>query len=54
MPTHRISTTEAEPEPTLDLKIVATAFGMDPDGVMIYLADHVDSGRLIGHRERRP
>jgi hypothetical protein len=31
---------------TLDPKLVAAAFGMDPEGVMIYLADHVDEGRL--------
>ena len=28
-----------------DPKLVA-AFGMNPEGVMIYLADHVDDGRL--------
>ena len=32
---------------TMDLKLVA-AFGMNPEGVMIYLADHVDDGRLPG------
>ncbi|MCX5001039.1 hypothetical protein OHB05_00115 [Streptomyces sp. NBC_00638] len=26
--------------------IVAAAFGMDPEATMIYLADHVDPGRL--------
>ncbi|MFJ8637192.1 integrase [Streptomyces sp. NPDC093568] len=31
---------------TLDPKLVAAIFGMDPEGVMIYLADHVDPGRL--------
>lgn len=31
---------------TMDPKLVAAAFGMNPEGVMIYLADHVDSGRL--------
>lgn len=31
---------------TLDPKLVAAALGMDPEGVMIYLADHVDAGRL--------
>ncbi|MFG2951912.1 hypothetical protein [Streptomyces adustus] len=31
---------------TLDPKLVAATFGMDPEGVMIYLADHVDEGRL--------
>lgn len=31
---------------TMDPKLVAAAFGMHPEGVMIYLADHVDAGRL--------
>jgi site-specific recombinase XerD len=31
---------------TMDPKLVAAAFGMNPEGVMIYLADHVDDGRL--------
>jgi len=31
---------------TIDPKLVAAAFGMDPEGVMFYLADHVDDGRL--------
>ncbi|MEV0095081.1 integrase [Streptomyces sp. NPDC050738] len=31
---------------TLDPKLVAATFGMDPEGVMIYLADHVDAGRI--------
>ncbi|WP_234327497.1 hypothetical protein [Streptomyces sp. NRRL WC-3742] len=31
---------------TLDPKLVAAAFGMDPEGVVIYLADHVEPGRL--------
>ncbi|MFC9398053.1 hypothetical protein ACFTWS_33560 [Streptomyces sp. NPDC057027] len=31
---------------TLDPKPVAAALGMDPEGVMIHLADHVDAGRL--------
>ncbi|MGW2254752.1 hypothetical protein ACWCXH_31875 [Kitasatospora sp. NPDC001660] len=31
---------------TLDPKLVAAALGMDPEGVMIYLADQVDVGRL--------
>ncbi|MET8537006.1 integrase [Streptomyces sp. NPDC005065] len=31
---------------TLDPKLVAAALGMDPEGVMIYLADHVDEQRL--------
>ncbi|MFJ7416898.1 hypothetical protein ACIQWZ_39830 [Streptomyces sp. NPDC098077] len=31
---------------TLDPKLVAAALGMDPEATMIYLADHVDPGRL--------
>ncbi|MEV0982688.1 site-specific integrase [Streptomyces sp. NPDC049915] len=31
---------------TMDPKLVAAAFGMDPQATMIYLADHVDEGRL--------
>lgn len=31
---------------TLDPKLVAAALGMDPEGIMIYLADYVDPGRL--------
>jgi integrase len=31
---------------TLDPKLVAAAFGMDPQATLIYLADHVDAGRL--------
>jgi integrase len=31
---------------TLDPKLVAAAFGMDPEATLIYLADHVDAGRL--------
>ncbi|MFF2014184.1 integrase [Streptomyces sp. NPDC058195] len=31
---------------TLDPKLVAAVLGMEPEGVMIYLADHVDTGRL--------
>lgn len=30
----------------IDAKLVAAAFGMNPEGIMIYLADHVDQGRL--------
>jgi integrase len=33
---------------TLDPKLVAAAFGMNPEGVLIYLADHVDPARLPG------
>jgi hypothetical protein len=31
---------------TMDPKLVAAAFAMNPEGVMIYLADHVDETRL--------
>ena len=31
---------------TMDPKLVAAAFGMNPEGVTFYLADHVDDGRL--------
>ena len=31
---------------TMDPKLVAAAFGINPEGVLIYLADHVDAGRL--------
>ncbi|WP_258056108.1 hypothetical protein [Streptomyces sp. Ru62] len=31
---------------TLDPKLVAAAFGIDPQAAVIYLADHVDAGRL--------
>jgi hypothetical protein len=31
---------------TMDPRLVAAAFGMHPEGVMIYLAGHVDEGRL--------
>lgn len=30
----------------MDPKLVAAAFGMNPEGVLIYLADHVDPGRI--------
>ena len=30
----------------MDPKLVAAAFGMDPQSPLIYLADHVDAGRL--------
>lgn len=30
----------------MDAKLVAAVFGMNPEGVMIYLADQVDDGRL--------
>lgn len=31
---------------TIDAKLVAAAFGMNPEGVMPYLADHIDEQRL--------
>ncbi|MFF3503478.1 hypothetical protein [Streptomyces sp. NPDC003247] len=31
---------------TMDPKLVAAAFGMDPQATLIYLADHVDPGRM--------
>jgi hypothetical protein len=31
---------------TIDPKLVAAAFGMRPEGVMFYLAGHVDEPRL--------
>lgn len=34
---------------TMDPKLVAAAFGMDPQATLIYLADHVDPGRLPDH-----
>jgi len=30
----------------IDPKLVSAAFGMRPEGAMIYLADHLDEGRL--------
>jgi integrase len=40
------STRLAELVNTIDPKLVAAAFGMNPEGVTFYLADHVDSARL--------
>jgi integrase len=37
---------------TIDPKLVAAAFGMKPESVMYYLADHVDPTRLTGSPER--
>ena len=37
---------------TMDPKLVAAAFGMNPEGVLIYLADHVDPGRISADRHR--
>ncbi|MEV7994502.1 site-specific integrase [Streptomyces sp. NPDC086077] len=34
---------------TMDPKLVAAAFGMDPQATLIHLADHVDPGRLPDH-----
>ena len=31
---------------TMDPKLVAAAFGMDAESVLIYLADRIDPGRL--------
>ena len=31
---------------TMDAKLVAVAFGMNPEAAMIYLTDHVDPTRL--------
>jgi hypothetical protein len=36
---------------TMDPELVAATFGMDPGGVMIYLADHVREGRLLDQKE---
>jgi len=45
--THRLRVTRlADLVNTMDPKLVAAAFGMNPEGVLIYLADHVDAGRL--------
>ena len=35
-----------------DPKLVATALGMNPEGIMLYLADHVDDSRLPGEQRR--
>ena len=37
----------------IDPKLVAAAFGMRPEGVMFYLADHVDDGRLSDEQGRK-
>ncbi|MEV7020273.1 hypothetical protein [Streptomyces sp. NPDC093991] len=31
---------------TMDPKLVAAAFGMDPQATLVYLSDHIDPGRL--------
>lgn len=38
---------------TLDPKLVAAAFGMDPQASLIYLADHIDPGRLPDQHQQR-
>ena len=38
---------------TIDPKLVAAAFGMDPEGVMFYLADRVDDARLPATASKR-
>jgi hypothetical protein len=38
---------------TMDPELVAAAFGMNSEGIMINLADHVDEGRLPDTQERR-
>ena len=38
---------------TMNPKLVAAAFGMNPEGVMICLADHVGDSRLPGPRPTR-
>jgi site-specific recombinase XerD len=44
---HRLRVTRlADLVNTMDATLVAAAFGMNPEGVLIYLADHVDAGRL--------
>jgi hypothetical protein len=46
--THRLRVTRlADLANTMDPKLVAAAFGMNTEGVLIYLADHVDQGRLL-------
>jgi hypothetical protein len=36
---------------TIDPKLVAAAFGMNPEGVMFYLADHIDAPRLANEQD---
>ncbi|MFI9366963.1 tyrosine-type recombinase/integrase [Kitasatospora sp. NPDC053057] len=38
---------------TMDPKLVASAFGMDPQAALIYLADHIDPGRLPDQHQQR-
>jgi hypothetical protein len=35
---------------TTDPKLVAAALGVNPEGVMLYLADHVERARLAGYQ----
>lgn len=37
----------------MDPKLVAAAFGMNPEGVMIYLGDYIDPGRLPDNQQGR-
>ncbi|WP_240929296.1 hypothetical protein [Streptomyces coryli] len=37
---------------TMDPKLVAAAFGMDPQAALIYLADNIDPSRLHDQQER--
>ena len=37
---------------TMDPKLVAAAFGMDPQATLIYLADHVDEGSAAARNRR--
>jgi site-specific recombinase XerD len=39
---------------TMDPKLVAAAFGMNPQAVMIYLVDHIDDGRLPTNTSPNP
>jgi hypothetical protein len=50
------STRVVDPVNTMDPKLVAVAFGTDPEAAMIYLADHVDPtlARRAWRRPRRP
>jgi site-specific recombinase XerC len=43
------STRLAEMASSSDPKLIAAAFGMQPEGVMIYLADQVDDGRIAAN-----
>lgn len=38
----------------MDPKLVAAAFGMDPQAALIYLADHIDEARLTDQKGRKP